>query len=438
MKTPIVDFVKQYDASGFSRLHMPGHKGNSFLGCEPFDITEIKNADALFEAKGIIAESEKNASGLFGSGGTFYSAEGSSLCIKAMLMLIKQSCQTKKCKILASRNSHKAFLYGCALLDMDIEWLFGEDNRFSLCRCDITPESLRQALTALQGEISAVYITSPDYLGGMPDIAALSEVAHAFGMPLIVDNAHGAYLHFLEQKCHPLDLGADMCCDSAHKTLPALTGGAYLHISKNAPEAFLRNAKRAMEAFGSTSPSYLILQSLDMVNRYLSDGYSEKLRECINRIDKLKIALQNKGYTILKSDPLKLTIQSGGCDLSEKLRQHRIECEYEDPDHTVMMFTPENSEKDFIRIEKALTKNECKQSGGLPALPVPEKKMTVREAIFSENEEISIEDAIGRIAAAPAVSCPPAVPVVVSGEKIEEAHLKIFAYYGIKKICVVK
>ena len=130
MQTPIVDFVKQYANKNNSRFHMPGHKGQAFLGCEAFDITEITGADSLYEANGIIAESEKNASLLFHTKQTLFSTEGSSQCIRAMLYLvvahfIEQNATNihntnKKPYIIASRNVHKAFLYACALIDFDI------------------------------------------------------------------------------------------------------------------------------------------------------------------------------------------------------------------------------------------------------------------------------------------------------------------------------
>ena len=121
--TPIADFVKHYAADNISRLHMPAHKGNSLLGCEAFDITEINGADVLYSANGIIDESERNAAKLFGTAHTFYSTEGSTLAIKAMLALVKRNSK-KKSKILAARNIHKAFIYACALLDLEVEWIY--------------------------------------------------------------------------------------------------------------------------------------------------------------------------------------------------------------------------------------------------------------------------------------------------------------------------
>ena len=277
MRTPIADFVKEYAEKKMTRFHMPGHKGKSFLGCEAYDITEVKGADALYEADGIIAESEANAAEAFGTERTVFSTEGSSQCIRAMLHLAvhyKKHCG--KPYVLAARNVHKAFLYSAALVDFDVEWLFSAEMH-SLCSCKITPEQIEAVLSQKEEMPAAVYLTSPDYLGGQADIKAIADVCHKYGTILAVDNAHGAYLHFLEEKQHPIDLGADICCDSAHKTLPVLTGGAYLQISKTAPEYFAKHAKQVMALYGSTSPSYLILSSLDLCNHQFKSGYQERL-----------------------------------------------------------------------------------------------------------------------------------------------------------------
>ena len=241
MTTPIVDFVRSYAQSGTARLHMPGHKGQSLLGFEPLDITEICGADELYAPEGIIAESEANATRLFGTAHSYYSTEGSSQCIRAMLFLALQGAPQngERPVLLAARNAHKALLYAAALLDFDIRWLWpSAQAEGALCSCPVTAEALTGALHALaqQGNTPfGVYVTSPDYLGGVQDIPALAASCRAQGVPLLVDNAHGAYLRFLPQNCHPIAQGAAMCCDSGHKPLPVVTGGAYLHLGKHAP-----------------------------------------------------------------------------------------------------------------------------------------------------------------------------------------------------------
>ena len=336
MNTPIADFVRGYDGSGTARLHMPGHKGRPFLGCEHLDITEVKGADALYEADGIIAESEKNAGALFGSGRTLYSTEGSSQCIRAMLYLAL-TCRPAGAApvIVATRNVHKAFVYAAALLDFEVVWLWPEGDSRSLCGCPVSPEGLEKTLAELDLPPAAVYLTSPDYLGGMADIASLAQVCHRHDTVLAVDNAHGAYLHFLDPAVHPLDLGADICCDSAHKTLPVLTGGAYLHIGKNAPAGFRENAKAALALFGSTSPSYLTLASLDLCNRYLAEGYPHRLAETVARLREVRARLEAHGWRTEDTDPLRLTVAAPaglmGSDMAELLRKGGGECEYADP-----------------------------------------------------------------------------------------------------------
>lgn len=441
MRTPIVDFIKSYNKSGGVRFHMPGHKGKNLLGFENWDITEIKGADSLYGADGIIAESEKNTAELFGAKKTCFSTEGSSQCIKAMLYLVLNN-RPKNCRpvILAARNVHKAFVYAAALLDFEIEWLWPEKSR-SLCGCGITAQGLEGTLKNMKAVPAAVYITSPDYLGDMADISAIAAICHRYGTILAVDNAHGAYLHFLPEKCHPLDLGADICCDSAHKTLPVITGGAYLHTSKRLSGDFVNGSKTAMEMFGSTSPSYLILASLDECNRYIADGYEKRLADRVQYINSVKNDLKNMGWRTEKSDPLRITIYDPkkGTVLAERLRKSGIECEYADRDYVVLMATPENDKEDFERLKNALgeNKNFCGEDEQIP-LAKGKRVLTVRQAIMSPWETVETENTIGRICAAPAVSCPPAIPIAVSGEKIGEEAIWLFKRYGIDRVNVIK
>ena len=444
METPICDFVSRYAKEATLRLHMPGHKGVPLLGPEPLDITEIVGADSLYEADGIIRESEENVSRLFGCR-TFYSTEGSSLCIRAMLYLALQHAKKegKHPLVAAGRNAHKTFIITAVLLDFDILWLCPDRNS-SYLSCALDAETLDRALKEAAEKPTAVYLTSPDYLGNTVDIHALAAVCHAHGVLLLVDNAHGAYLKFLPESRHPIDLGADLCCDSAHKTLPVLTGGAYLHIANSMSSVSASEVKHALALFGSTSPSYLILQSLDLANRYL-EHYPVRLAQFIPQVQTLKDALAAHGYTLCGDEPLKLTIRTKpygytGEELSAFLSEHGIVCEFADPDFLVMMLTPEIGENGLHKINKTLTSLPRKNAltDGAPAFHLPEQVMTVREATFSENEIIPANQSIGRILAAATVGCPPAVPIVVCGERIDENAVRLFSYYGTKTCTVVK
>ena len=437
MNTPIHDFIKNYIESGTARLHVPGHKGAGPTGFEPWDITEIAGADELYGACGIIAESERNAAGLFGSGATFYSCEGSSLCIRAMLYLALSNRAPSKSRpvALAARNAHKAFLYAAALCDFDVEWLYPDGSDLSLCACPVAPEALARRLDAMADVPFCVYVTSPDYLGGMQDIRGLSQVCHARGVPLLVDDAHGAYLKFLTPSLHPIDLGADMCCDSAHKTLPVLTGGAYLHVSKDADPRYIDGAKDALSMFGSTSPSWLILQSLDLCNRYLCD---RPFDAAVSRVDALKRTLSGRGFALYGSEPMKLTLRGDGMTLAEELRAGGVECEFADREFVVLMPSPQSTETDFERISDILQKPRPYLGPPSPALPKGQKVMTVREAMFAPSEVVPVFDAVGRVCAAPTVSCPPAVPVAVSGEVVTPEVIEALRFYGVARVRVCK
>ncbi len=443
MNTPVVDFVKRYIESDTVRLHMPGHKGKSFLGCEGWDITEVKGADALFEAEGILAQSEENATNLFGSRRTCYSTEGSSHCIRAMLYLaVTNRPSGASPTVVAARNVHRAFVSAAALLDLDVEWLWPEESR-SLCGCPVTPDSLDRTLSSLPSPPAVVYLTSPDYLGGMAELSLLAEVCHRHRTLLVVDNAHGAYLRFLEPSLHPLDLGADLCCDSAHKTLPVLTGGAYLHISKSAPRGLEEHAKTALALFGSTSPSYLTLCSLDLCNRYLAEGYPARLQGAISRLKALKTELVNWGWQVEESDPLRVTLKAPqgttGQKLAERLRLGGVECEYADRDFLVLMATPENTPEELEQALTALGRNQAPPAN-TPSLPLAKGKRvcSIRQALFSPHQLIPSREALGRTCAAPTVGCPPAVPIAVAGEEIGPEALELFQYYNVSTVDVLK
>ncbi len=519
MDTPICDFARDHAASGALRLHMPGHKGRSILGPEPLDITEIDGVDDLYAPGGIIRESEENAGALFGCP-TFYSTEGSSQCVRAMLYLalLHAKRQGLPPLIAAGRNAHKTFLSAAALLDLQVTWLYPEGDA-SYLSCPLTADTLDAFLRSAPEKPAAVYLTSPDYLGGMPDLGAMAAVCRAHGVWLLVDNAHGAYLRFLRPSQHPIDLGADLCCDSAHKTLPVLTGGAYLHVSPaltspdylggmpdlgamaavcrahgvwllvdNAHGAYLRflrpsqhpidlgadlccdsahktlpvltggaylhvspallpqlrdQIRPALSLFGSTSPSYLILQSLDAANPYLA-AHPQRLDDFLPLIWSLKARLVKQGWTLYGQEPLKITLQTKpygyrGTELAVLLLKKNIVCEFSDPDYLVLMLTPETGPEGLTRLEEALRAIPRRPPvrEAPPVFRRGKQVRSIREALLSPAVSLPTGQCGGRVLAAATVGCPPAVPILACGEEIDEAALAALRYYGIQRCLVL-
>lgn len=445
MKTPISDFINKYSSSEMVRLHMPGHKGTSIIGVEDMDITEIDGADELFHPHGIIKQSELNASKIFGAH-TFYSVEGSSLSIRAMVLLAtKYAIKNGKTPcILAGRNAHKSFLSALSLCDTNVEWIY-PDNGFNYLSCMVTEELLDKRLTELNGKITAVYLTSPDYLGNLLDIGALSKICARHGALLLVDNAHGSYLKFLKKSLHPIDLGADICCDSAHKTLSALTGAGYLHVSKNAPNFLKENAKECMEFFASTSPSYLILQSLDLLNSRLNKDYKQRLLEVAERVKTIKEKYLAKGFCFIGNEPLKLTLDCAkigytGFEISKKFKKNHIVCEFCDQRYLVLMFSAQNTNADFDVVQEAFDKIKVKKAilEKENMLLRQTQKLTLRQTMMSDTEIIDINQAKGRIVASFSLCCPPAVAIAVPGEIIDDSVVEVLKDNGVSTIKVIK
>lgn len=438
-KTPVCDFIKKYRDNSL-RFHMPGHKGAK--GIEKDDITEIDGADVLYAPRGVILESEKIASRVFGSKATFYSTEGSSLSIRATVYLTAAYAKSlgKDCKIAAIRNVHSSFVSACALNGVDPVWIYGNNENLISCVLDL---ALLKELLRREKPI-ALYVTSPDYLGYRSDIGQISKICHDENILLIVDNAHGAYLKFTEKNSHPLDLGADISIDSAHKTLPCLTGSAYLHFGKTAPDFFIDNANFALNLFASTSPSYLLISSLDAFNGK-AEAFKNQVCETVKAVVSLKTRLENNGYTLVGDEPLKITLSTKsygyrGCKIASILKEKGIYAEFCDEDYITFMIAPANGNDalDILASHLLSIPKKIPITVKPPKAVVGVKALSIRDAAFSNFEEVDVDNSEGKILAGLTLSCPPAIPVLICGEVINKEAISSFKYYGIKNVKIVK
>lgn len=405
---------------------MPGGKGLN----NPLDITEIDGADSLYESCGIIRESEQNAARLFGAGDTLYSCSGSTLSIQTMLAAVQPL--TGKRKIALGRYCHKSAVCACGLLGLDITWLYPD----SFLSADISPAAVE---AAIDEETGAIFLNSVDYYGGTADISAIAEICHRKNVLLLVDNAHGAYRVFT--KNHPIILGADMTADSAHKTLPALTGTAYLHL-KNPAHRDL--CKRQMSLFGTSSPSYLILDSLDLCNAFIEEK-AESAKAAFMGVIELKEQLKRLGYALYDSDPMRVTIDAAaygysGFSLAEELRGRGAECEMSDERYVVLLFSVVQPKKDFARLIEIFSEIPRKKQIFIAPHEIlrPKAVKNIRTALFSPHETVEIDRSTGKICGEIFSPCPPCVPLVMAGEEIDESCVKELKRYGCCKLEVCK
>ncbi len=425
LNTPICNFLEKYTADNRLRLHMPGHNGEF-----PHDITEVLGADSLYDTDksgGIIAASEAFAASLFGAKRTCYSCGGSTLAIQTGLALLKaRGCKT----IAASRYSHRAFANACAALQLDIKWLYP---------ADYLSANIKYDARALVGA-DALFITNIDYYGGTWEFVNPN-------VPVLVDNAHGAYLRFIDKRqfgaeyLHPLELGFPlMSAESAHKTLPVLTGGAYLHFTDGVD---FSRAKEFMAMFGSSSPSYLMLESLDRFNGLITQNV-RMINNACEAVMSLKQDLEICGVPLLKSDPLRITINARECGMSgaeyaAALRANGAECEMADDNFVVLMFSGATTLEDCERAEMAI--KFVLNRPPKPLVKFPHIKATqgmpMWEAMYKSRKLVPIEAARGEICAEMKSVCPPGIPLIFPGEIIDHTTAEILKSRGINKIHIV-
>lgn len=426
--------LEEYAQSDFYPYHMPGHKrrlcGKTIAPVADLDITEIDGFDNLHDASGILLRLQEKAARLYGADESFFLINGST----AGILSAVSAALPEQGKLLMARGCHKSVYHAAYLRNLDISYLWTPYYPEFGCQMAVTTEEVEKALEENSG-IQAVLIVSPTYEGLTADVKGIAEVVHKRGIPLIVDEAHGAHLGF-----HPFwplsscRQGADLVIQSIHKTLPSLTQTAVLHV--NGTLVNREKLKRFLRIYQSSSPSYLLMASIeDALDMLASEG--ESLFETFRKnwtamLDALSDCTCIHFLTAENADPGKLvfgdrTGRMNGQQLYDRLlRQYHLQMEMAAGNYALAMFTVGDTVEGYERLTKALLEidDECRRQGTAPAekgsfetvIPRPAKKLSLHDAWDAEGEEILLSEAVGRISAEFINLYPPGIPLVVPGE----------------------
>lgn len=422
----------EYDRRSPARFHMPGHKGQDtpFAGkLAGWDITELDGTDDLAGPQGVIARTEREYAEAYGAAQSLLLVGGGTTGLNTMALALG-----KNKRVLLGRDCHKAALSALALAGHEAAFLLPAYDARNGMAGMLTPEQIYEALG--ESPADAVLLTSPNYYGMCADVAGIADAAHARGALLLVDAAHGAHFPFSSRlPAFPADK-ADLWCVSAHKTLAALTQSAVLHIGKGCPIP-AEQARRVRNMVQSSSPSYLLMVSLDRaLHLARSLGFEkhldriEILRQRIAKINGLQVlGPQCLGHGIADIDPTRLVIDvtERGIDgrrADAQLSESGVVCEMSDAYRLVLITTPQDPDEWYDRLVDGLTHlpyGTVKAFREPPFQPAGGRACSLREAMLGPVESLPLLGAAGRVAAGSVGVYPPGIATLVPGERIEEA-----------------
>ena len=439
MNAPFYNKIKQYAEDGsVIRFHMPGHKGKASLGFDPtmkYDVTEVDRTDNLYFPQEALIEAEKLAAELFEVKQTVFCAGGATLGNQTALSFFRNK------KVLFERNIHVSAFNATMLLDIEPVFIYNKTDKATGVVLPIEPNDVENALNE-NNDISAVFLTSPNYYGLCADCEEIKKICEKHGTILIVDNSHGAHLKFVGEQNDAATRGnhcADIIIDSAHKTLPVLTGGAFLHFNIDVKR---EDVCARMLAFGSTSPSFLILSSLDHARAWCDEN-REQFKEIRKRIEIMKRNLEANGITVVSSeihDPLRLCIATANSEkIDEELQKRNIVPEMCSGQCIVFMFSPFNSSEELEILERTLIELSPEppiETDGL-SFPTTNFVCSPKDAYFGKAVEIDVEEAVGRTAARSVIPYPPGVAILFPGEKITEQTVHYLIKRNTEKVKVI-
>lgn len=461
----IFQSLKNYTASDTAPMHMPGHKRNiadipflAELGAK-YDITEIEGFDDLHNPHGILEEGMKRAALLWKSDYCFFLVNGSTCGILASISAAAKL--SRNGKIIMARNCHKSVYNAVELNKLSAIFISPPTvEGFGFCG-SISPKDIEIAVRDNPG--TPVILTSPTYEGVISNVAEISIICHMFGSPLIVDEAHGAHLdlspYFVGGAVHA---GADVVVQSIHKTLSGLTQSSLLHL--NGGLISYDDIKRELAVFETSSPSYLLMSSIDGTRELLEKRGSELFKgwnRRLDRFDELVSTLQNlkipghsdrfscqkprkpvgyerrgiKSPAVYGFDISKIVVSCEGTDITgislmKELRQRfKIECEMAACGYVVAMSGLLDSEENIERLGRAIRELDGEIHRTAPRLPftaakIPPRRMPVAEALERPSKAMSVKDIRGRISAEYIWAYPPGIPLIVPGEELTEEIIK--------------
>lgn len=437
----LYDKLVQYSSSGYYPMHMPGHKRNSDLLSmqNPYtlDITEIEGFDNLHHAEGILDEGMKRAANLYGSEHTDYLVGSSTAGILAGIAAITKKGDT----VLVARNSHKSVYHAIYLNELRPIYLYPQRESIFGINGGISPKNIEEMLIK-HPDIKAVFITSPTYEGVLSDISSISQIVHRFGIPIMVDEAHGAHLGFHSGwPTNSIQAKADIVIHSIHKTLPAFTQTGLLHV--NGRFVDYEEVKRYLGIYQTSSPSYILMAGIEQCVSLLERKrdelftlYDERLQLFYERIKELKhlriLTLKDvKNAGAYGFDPSKITISvketeiSGNQLYNQLLEKYKIQMEMVSSDYVLGITSICDTEEGFQRLGDALLEidekvkyNNNKKSEY--SYRTPNVIMPIHEACEAYREAVPLKHSTGRIAAEYVYLYPPGTPLLVPGERISK------------------
>lgn len=446
-----------YSQEDYYPFHMPGHKRNpDTVNTDlPFDrdITEIEGFDNLHHPEGILKKAQETAANVYGTKECYYSVNGST----AALLAAVSAAVPRKGQILVARNCHKAVYHALYLRNLIPTYVYPQMDQKWWINGGISPDKVERAL-AEKPEIKAVLLTSPTYDGVVSDIEKIAEIVHRYEIPLIVDEAHGAHFHFSNYfPTSAAELGADLVIQSFHKTLPSMTQTAVLHNCSDRVDS--RLIRRFMGIYQSSSPSYILMASMDACMEKMSSDGNEMFREFTKILEKARRRLSECKYIRLVSpeigtagvfdyDRSKLLFSTRyasmtGSELAQiLLEKYHIQVEMETEHYVLALAAVGDSEEGFERLcqaieeidqEEAQKKKEKREAeepkAGRTAYTSLSQFMSITEAMESESEIRKLEESVGRISAEFGYLYPPGIPLIVPGEQITGQFIRNMRIY---------